>query len=102
MAFATLAEFKTQLNFPSTDTSKDTELTLYLDSANSAVEWMIGASASTSRTERLYSNNSRLLTSYRPIISITSVTAVEFALPIDLADLVLQFDQGGGRPINGW
>lgn len=102
MAFATLAEFKTQLNFPASDTSKDTELQLYLDAADKRTAQIVGQSSSASHTERVFSSCNRLRTSYRPVTALTSVTAVESALAVNLADLVIEHDLGIVRRINGW
>jgi hypothetical protein len=95
MAFATLAEAKTQLNFPTSDTSKDTELQFYLDAATARLEDMVGQSASASRSERLYSISNRMRTTFRPVTGITSITAVESSLTVASTDLVIEHASAG-------
>ena len=68
----TLADFKTQLSI--TTSSYDTALTSYLAAAQKLVENRIGPVATASFSETVNARGSGLNLSYRPIVTITSLT----------------------------
>lgn len=76
MGFAVLADLKNQLNIPSSDTSNDAELTLYLNTSNEVCESLIGPSASTAFTEIQGTVDGSIVLMKRPLISVTSVTPI--------------------------
>src|SRR5262249_39584464 len=67
-------DLKNQLNIPSTDTSQDTELTVYLNASNEIAESLIGPSSDTTFTELYGSSEGAIILMRRPLISVTSVT----------------------------
>ena len=74
MGFAVLADLKAQLNIPASDTSNDTELTLYLNASNEVAESLVGKSADTTFTEIRSTVDGSIILNQRPLISVTSVT----------------------------
>lgn len=74
MGFAVLSDLKNQLNIPATDTSNDTELTVYLNAANEMCETLIGPSAATAFSEIQGTVDGGIVLMKRPLISVTSVT----------------------------
>lgn len=80
MGFAALADLKNQLNIPSSDTTNDTELTIYLNASNEVCEALVGPSASTSFSELYGADDGLLILMHRPVIAITSVTPTSGAV----------------------
>lgn len=74
MAVPTLSDVKAQLNI--TGTSQDSLLQTYLDACLRLVEARVGPSSIRSFTETVTGRSEALNLSYRPIVSITSVTSL--------------------------
>jgi hypothetical protein len=79
---ATLAEFKSWLNY--TGTADDTELTMVLTAASDWVEYAIGGPlGSTSYTESVKVEYTAAFPRKRPLISVTSITNEETGVVLD-------------------
>lgn len=67
-----LADFKTYLN--KTSSSEDAELTHYLNAAQALAENRAGTFATTTRSETINCRGNGINLSYRPIVTVTSLT----------------------------
>jgi len=75
MSVVTRDEAKTHLNI--TSTTYDTELQTFLDRVEAAIAKRVGPLTSTTKTDRVRGLDSVLFLRYPPVISLTSVTAIE-------------------------
>ena len=74
MSIVTVAEAKTHLNIPASDTSQDTEIQGFIDAAQPLIEDITGPVATASHTEYFDGGCSTIVLSWLPVVSVTSVT----------------------------
>lgn len=91
MSVVSLAEAKTHLNI--TVTTYDTELQVFIDSAEATLANLVGPLQAVTYTDRVQPANGRIRTRVAPVVSLTSVTSSE-GLVLTLNDLHL--DQRAG------
>lgn len=102
MPFATLAELKEHLTWPSGDTSNDTELTRHLNAADAMVDKKVGPSTVTSITERHGVVGGLIMLRRFPVVAVTSITPDD-ATALAASAYVVDTQLGGveikdGRP----
>lgn len=103
---ATLAEFKAHLNYTSPGAADDTELTNHLTAASEWMERTIGGPlAVTSFTEQVKVTGWWITPTYRPLVSVTSLTP-ELGGVLDPSSYVLDAVRNGIRirwgALTGW
>lgn len=97
-----LADAKAHVNIPASDTSQDEELRGFVESTTKAVEYFVGPVVRRSFTEVRHGGRDTIALSNRPVISITSITAVEsWQLAVDVTVLDADADTGIVRRTDG-
>lgn len=95
MAYATLAELKTQLN--KTSTADDVELQVYLDAAEQMMVHLIGPSSVLTFTDPdvLATRSGKLVLQHTPLVAVTAVTGLEDSIRVALSNVVIEDAPGG-------
>ncbi|MEV6737881.1 phage head-tail connector protein [Streptomyces sp. NPDC051104] len=99
MAIVTLADAKAQLNISASDTSQDVELQVYVDAATAAVETQLGQVVEprtiVDQLDFASSVTAFLLRSV-PVVSLTSIVALDGTQTWGVSPSVVRVDGGSG------